>query len=99
VTGALGTLGLIAEASLKVLPRAPLELTLRLEMDEAQALDAMNRWAALPLPISATAWHARELHLRLSGSDAAVSGAARRIGGAEASYAWHGIREQTHPFF
>jgi glycolate oxidase FAD binding subunit len=28
-----------------------------------------------------------------------VSGAARRIGGAEVDYAWHAIREQTHPFF
>jgi glycolate oxidase FAD binding subunit len=99
VAGSLGTLGLIAEASLKVLPRAPVELTLRLEVDEAKALDAMNLWAALPLPISATAWHAGVLVVRLSGSEAAVSGAARRIGGAEADYAWHAIREQTHPFF
>jgi glycolate oxidase FAD binding subunit len=99
VAGSLGTLGLIAEASLKVLPRPPVELTLRLERDESQALDAMNRWAALPLPISATAWHAGVLHVRLSGSEAAVSGAARRIGGAEVNYEWQAIREQTHAFF
>ena len=99
VAGSLGTLGLIAEASLKVLPRPPLELTLGLEMDEAGALEAMNRWAGEPLPISATAWHAGVLAVRLSGSDAAVSGAARRIGGAEVNYAWDAIREQSHPFF
>jgi glycolate oxidase FAD binding subunit len=99
VAGSLGTLGLIAEASLKVLPRPPVELTLRLELDQAPALDAINRWAALPLPISASAWHAGVLDVRLSGSDAAVSGAARRIGGAEVDNAWHAIREQTHPFF
>jgi glycolate oxidase FAD binding subunit len=99
VAGSLGTLGLIAEASLKVLPRPAVELTLRLEMDEAAALDTMNRWAGEPLPISATAWHAGVLAVRLSGSDAAVGGAARRIGGAEVDYAWHAIREQTHPFF
>jgi glycolate oxidase FAD binding subunit len=99
VTGSLGTLGLIAEASLKVLPRPPVERTLRLELDEAQALDAMNGWAGQPLPISATAWHAGVLAVRLSGSEAAVSGAARRIGGAEVDYAWQAIREQSHPFF
>jgi glycolate oxidase FAD binding subunit len=99
VAGSLGTLGLIAEASLKVLPRPPVELTLRLELDEAQALDAMNRWAGQPLPISATAWHAGVLAVRLSGSEAAVSGAVQRIGGAEVDYPWHAIREQTHPFF
>ena len=97
--GSLGTLGLIAEASLKVLPRPPIEVTLRLEMDEARALDAMNQWAGEPLPLSATAWHNGVLHVRLSGSDVAVRGAARRLGGAQVDYAWDAIREQTHPFF
>ena len=97
--GSLGTLGLIAEASLKVLPRPPMELTLRLESDEAGALEAMNRWAGEPLPLSATAWHDGALHVRLSGSDVAVQGAAQRIGGVEVDYRWDAIREQTHPFF
>jgi glycolate oxidase FAD binding subunit len=100
--GALGTLGLIAEASLKVLPRPPMELTLRLETDEAGALDAMNRWAGEPLPLSATAWHDGALHVRLSGSDVAVKGAVQRIGGAEVGVTavfWRAVREQTHAFF
>src|SRR6185295_12043752 len=88
VAGSLGTLGLVAEASLKVLPRPPVELTLRLEMDEAQALEAMNRWSGAPLPISATLWHAGVLDVRLSGSAPAVRGAAQRIGGAEVPGAW-----------
>ena len=99
VAGSLGTLGLIAEASLKVLPRAPLDLTLRLEMDEAGALDAMNRWAAAPLPISATLWHAGLLEVRLSGSEAAVREARAKLGGTEVTEGWRAIREQTHPFF
>jgi glycolate oxidase FAD binding subunit len=99
VAGSLGTLGLIAEASIKVLPRPPVELTRRLEMDEGAALEAMNRWAGEPLPVSATAWHAGVLHVRLSGSDAAVRGAVARIGGTEVDYRWDAIREQTHPFF
>jgi len=99
VAGSLGTLGLIAEASLKVLPRAQLECTLRLEMDEARALDSMNRWAGEPLPVSATLWHAGVLDIRLSGSEPAVRGAAKRIGGAEVKSDWNAVREQTHPFF
>jgi glycolate oxidase FAD binding subunit len=99
VAGSLGTLGLIAEASLKVLPRPAVERTLRLDMDEARALEAMNRWAGEPLPISASVWHGEALHVRFSGSAAAVSGAARRIGGAEADFDWDAIREQSHPFF
>jgi glycolate oxidase FAD binding subunit len=99
VAGSLGTLGLIAEASIKVLPRPPAELTRRLELDEAAALEALNRWAGEPLPISATVWHAGVLQVRLSGSDAAVRAAVTRIGGAEVDYRWDAIREQTHPFF
>jgi len=99
VAGSLGTLGLIAEASLKVLPRPPLDLTLRFEMDEARALDQMNRWAGEPLPISATLWHAGALDVRLSGSEAAVAGARAKIGGTEVADGWRAVREQTHPFF
>ena len=102
--GSLGTLGLIAEASLKVLPRAPAELTLRLEMAQSAALEAMNRWAGQPLPISATAWQGGELRLRLSGSAAGVRAAATKIGGqsldtGESDAYWRAIREQTDPFF
>jgi len=59
----------------------------------------MNRWAAAPLPISATLWHAGFLDVRLSGSEAAVRGARAQIGGTEAIDGWRAIREQTHPFF
>jgi len=97
--GSLGTLGLIAEASLKVLPRPQVESTLRLEMAEALALDSMNRWAAEPLPVSATLWHAGVLEVRLSGSEPGVRGAAKRIGGAEVKADWNAVREHTHPFF
>ena len=46
LAGSLGTLGIIAEVSLKILPRPQAEATLRLPMDERQALDAFNRWLA-----------------------------------------------------
>jgi len=101
VAGSLGTLGLIAEASLKVLPRPRYERTLRLELALPQALEAMNRWAGEPLPVSATAWHEGILHVRLSGSEAAVRAALARIGGesADAGALWREVREHTHPFF
>ena len=102
VAGSLGTLGVIAEASLKVLPRPPAQRTLRFDMDQPAALDAMNVWAGEPLPISASAWHEGALHLRLSGSAAAVQAAAPRLGGtevADGAALWRAIREQTHAFF
>jgi glycolate oxidase FAD binding subunit len=99
LAGSLGTLGLIVEASLKVLPRPPCERTLRLEAGESDALEKMNRWAGQPLPISATAWHDGQLFVRLSGAESAVHAAAHRIGGEKADPPWEAIREQTHPFF
>jgi len=102
VAGSLGTLGLIAEASLKVLPRPASETTLQLEMPQERALEALNRWAGQPLAISATAWFDGLLSVRLSGAAVAVKSAAATIGGAELADAgafWAAIREHTHPFF
>jgi glycolate oxidase FAD binding subunit len=102
LAGSLGTLGLIAEASIKVLPRPQLERTMRLDMGQAQALETMNRWAGEPLAISASAWHDGTLHVRLSGSAPAVEAAAARVGGdevADTAALWMAIREQTHAFF
>jgi len=104
LTGSLGTLGLILEVSLKVLPRPPQELTLALELPEDKALDAFNRWAGSPLPLSASAWRDGDLGIRLSGAPSAVRSAAKKIGGAvvdpaQATRFWTGIREQTDSYF
>ena len=57
LAGSLGTLGLITEVSLKVLPVAPAEATLACAgLTQAQALDLLHRWGAQPLPLNASAW-------------------------------------------
>lgn len=102
LAGSLGTLGVIVEVSLKVLPVVPCEETLRLEMGERAALDAMNAWGGRPLPVSATAWHAGALHVRFSGAAPAVRAAAAEIGGervADGAAFWDAIREHRHAFF
>ena len=102
VAGSLGTLGVIAEASLKVLPRPQSELTLELDAPQARALEWMNKWAAQPLAISASAWHDGRLWARLSGAPVAVQAAREAIGGSEIADGagfWRAIREHTHPFF
>ncbi|WP_317203738.1 glycolate oxidase subunit GlcE, partial [Janthinobacterium sp.] len=75
LAGSLGGLGLILQASLKVLPRPYCEASVRLAMDQATALRSVNDWAGQPLPISASAWHDGALTLRLSGARAAVRAA------------------------
>ncbi len=102
--GALGTLGLVAEASLKVLPRPSAELTLSMESSQEQALEKLNRWAGQPLPLSASAWREGELRVRLSGSQAGLRAGEQAIGGErlgedEAVSFWQGLREHADPFF
>jgi glycolate oxidase FAD binding subunit len=102
LAGSLGTLGLMLEVSLKVLPRPFEETTLRFDMEQAAALRALNQWGGQPLPISGSAWLDGVLAVRLSGAAAALKGARMRLGGEEVNDAgdfWHSLREQTHPFF
>ena len=98
MAGSFGTLGVIVEASLKVLPRPEEELTVRFELNAAKAIEAMNRWAAQPLPISATCHFGNALSVRLSGSKLGVAAARTKIGGeavAEGNAFWRAVREQT----
>ncbi len=102
LAGSLGGLGLILEASLKVLPKPYCEATLRLEMDQATALYSVNQWGGQPLPISASAWVDGLLYLRLSGAQAAVRTARQTLGGEsvnDADSLWLSLREQRHVFF
>jgi len=102
IAGSLGTLGVIAEATLKVLPMPVAEQTLCFAMEEGEALRKLNQWGGQPLPISASFWHDGQLWLRLSGARAAVEAAADRLGGnatVDGKKAWNSIREQTHPAF
>ncbi|WP_426089218.1 glycolate oxidase subunit GlcE [Janthinobacterium sp. PSPC1-1] len=104
LAGSLGSLGLILEVSLKVLPLPLREATFRVACAEIAALRLLNEWAGKPLPISASCWHDGVLTVRLSGAEAAVSAALRTLGGKllaadEAAAFWLAVREQTHAFF
>ena len=108
MAGSMGTLGLITEVSLKVLPRPMAEATLCLETDQADALRRLNAWAAQPLPLDASAWIRVDgrglLHLRLRGAEAAVHAASQTLGGerlddASAQAFWQSLREQSAGFF
>lgn len=102
MAGALGTLGLITEVALKVLPRPAEELSLQFECDEATAIRNMNTWAGQPLPLSATSWHAGQLTVRLSGAHSAVHAAHTRLGGEPLAHAdafWARLRDHRAAFF
>lgn len=102
MVGALGTLGVLLTASLKVLPRPQAELTLQFECDEARAIRLVNEWAGRPLPVSATAWLSGMLFIRLSGAQGSVGMAHRRLGGEinmHGNEFWSGLRNHGAAFF
>ena len=102
MTGALGTLGVLTEVSLKCVPLPKVEHSRLLECTADEAIRTTNEWGGKPLPISATCHHAGRLIVRLSGAPAAVEAAATRIGGAaigDAEAFWKSVREHTHPHF
>lgn len=95
MAGALGTLGVLLEVSIKVLPRPVCERTLVFEAD-ARGLPPL-------LPISASLEVDGKRYLRLSASFRCVETAAELLGGEGVYPAdpeiWNAVREQTHPFF
>jgi glycolate oxidase FAD binding subunit len=107
MAGAFGTLGLIVEVSLKVLPRAPAQATLVFGCTQAQALERLHAWGGQPLPLNASRWtdaNGGTLHLRLRGAVAAVDAACRKLGGERqddeaAEREWVQCRDQQLPWF
>ncbi len=87
LAGSMGTLCVLTEVSLKVLPTAPAEATLRFTLGQAEALQQMARWRALPLPLNASCWvqdstapgTPSHLYMRLRGAVAAVQAASLRM--------------------
>ncbi len=102
MVGAHGTLGVMLEISLKVMPKPELEETLLFECPPGDAPKRMAEFARHSIPLSAIAWLASHIFLRLQGTEVAIRAAHAKIGGeiaASGAHFWESIREQTHPFF
>ncbi len=102
MAGSLGTLGILLEVSLKLLPQPTQSRTRVLELDPDRARNWLVEWTRKPLPFSATAYTEGRLYVRLSGSEAAVEEAEGRIGGEALNGGeafWRDLREHRLPFF
>ncbi len=110
MAGAWGTLGLLTDVSIKVLPLQRAQATLYYECSQQQALEKLAEWRAQPLPINASLWQSDgtgtngHLLVRLRGAMAAVESALDHMGGtmldhAQADGAWLACREQQLPWF
>ena len=102
LAGSLGTLAVLLEVSLKVLPLVEIEQTLVRECDRQQALARMTEVCSRALPVTALAHWDGRLYLRLSGAEPAVVAAAAELGGEPLSSGtkiWADLKEQRLAFF
>ncbi|MEJ7137719.1 FAD-binding protein [Amphibiibacter pelophylacis] len=113
MAGSMGALGLICEVTLKVMPLPAATATLRFDINQDQALAAMNRWAGQPWPITGTAWFDGTLAIRLAGARPVVRHAVQHLGGellelghpgegidpGTAHDFWMGLRDVRDGFF
>ena len=101
-----GTLGVILEASIRLLPKPKNEITVCLEGSQKFALDFFHKSKAQQLPITASAWFNDQVFLRLSGSEKLLAHQLKKlIKENDASPAkspdnfWNDIRDHKHQFF
>ena len=102
MVGAYGTLGVLLEISLKVLPRPATSLTLIQECTQAEAITRMSQLLSQPLPVDAACYHAGQCYLRLSASAQGVQHAHAQLGGEvleKPEHFWGSLREHQLPFF
>ena len=86
MVGAMGSLGVLVEVSLKVMPLPTAEATLVWQVGQAEALAQLHRWGGQPLPINASCWvkdatdgNKELLFVRLRGAAAAVEAACGKM--------------------
>lgn len=100
--GALGTLGVITEISMKVLPEPAASTTIVLEASAVDAIDLMNQISGQPTPVTGSTWVDGRLYLRFEGAARAVNSAVNKLNGEvieQAAAFWSSLTEQTLDFF
>lgn len=100
--GAMGSLGVITEISLKVLPKPAATRTLVWDMAANEAIEFMNSLSGKPKPVSAACWFNGRLYVRLSGALSAVTATVTQWQAQElddADLFWEKLRHQQLSFF
>ena len=99
--GAMGTLGILTEVTLKVIPRPEATVTVRRTIGANDALRAMNQICRRSLPVSGACWYAGDMYLRLSGPASVIAAAADEIEGnvLPDDDFWSRLREMDLPLF
>lgn len=101
MVGAMGTLGILLEISIKVLPAPTSTYALSQPREADDAIRLMRTLSAQNLPLTGLAFDGESVHIRLAGANASVKAAKQKLGGKEEDINgfWHLLNEQRHHFF
>ena len=104
MVGAQGTLGVLLDISLKVLPLNDAEITLKIQTEASESSHSIQRWIRQGLPVTASCFLQGTLYIRLGSTHSAVKQARHIISNAFASEEidnefWLQIKNQRHEFF
>ena len=100
LAGSFGSLGVLTEVSLKVLPKPRERRSFALTLSADDAMRELSAWRKAALPLSGACYIDGKLHVRLEGGSGSVKSAVDRIGGDEIDCAfWDALRDHRLPFF
>ena len=100
--GAFGTLGVLTQISLKVIPKPQTQITVAIELNQSEALETMNAWVQTLLPISATYFCNDVLYVRIEGLDKTIRNVHQKMGGEilrDSQAFWKDIKDHQAEFF
>ena len=104
MVGAQGTLGVILDASLKVLPINESETSLMIPTDLQHATTSLRDWAHSGIPITASCYLAGKLYVRLGSTHSAIKQSLQTLKRSADTQEidndfWLTIKNQSHEFF
>ena len=102
MAGAMGTLGVLLEVSLRVAPLPRTERTLALDIGPGAAQDLLRELRSRPVPVSAACFVQERLYLRLAGHGSVLDAFHADNGGGwmdNDQDFWQRLRDHSLPFF
>jgi glycolate oxidase FAD binding subunit len=102
MVGSLGSLGVLLNISIKLIPTPVHNITLAIDASTEKAITLFNQWRPTPLPISASCFYEDCLYIRLSGGIKTTTTFSQKIEGdilPRADGFWQAVRNQQHEFF
>jgi glycolate dehydrogenase FAD-binding subunit len=102
LTGSFGTLAIIVEVTLKVIPIPEFELTAVQSLPVQNAIEMMHQLSTTAIPISAFCYEKENLYLRLSGNEKVIRDATKSLNFDEYESGekfWNALRDYKSAVF